>query len=107
VGCGRFRTDPSYLPEFRGYLVSLLQARERIRSALDLDEWARTEAMPSDEEITRLRQLIRRPRTTSAAGSAKLTAARSRRPSMPSERIRRAVQLGGSAIRPLLEEGLA
>jgi hypothetical protein len=60
LGCGHFRTDPSYLPELRGYLDSLLRARERIRSALDLDDWARAEAMPSDEEITRLRQLIRR-----------------------------------------------
>ena len=60
LGCGHFRTDPSYLPELRDYLDSLLQARERIRSAQDLDDWARAEATPSDEEITRLRQLIRR-----------------------------------------------
>ena len=26
----------------------------------DLDDWARTEAMPSDEEITRIRRLIAR-----------------------------------------------
>jgi site-specific recombinase XerD len=60
LGCGHFRSDPSYLPELRDYLDTLLQTRERIRSAQDLDEWARAEAMPSDEEITRLRQLIRR-----------------------------------------------
>ncbi|HUZ26487.1 MAG TPA: tyrosine-type recombinase/integrase [Streptosporangiaceae bacterium] len=60
LGCGHFRSDPSYLPELRDYLDTLLQARERIRSAQDIDEWARAEAMPSDEEITRLRQLIRR-----------------------------------------------
>jgi hypothetical protein len=34
--------------------------RERIRAATELDDWARAEAMPSDAEITRLRQLIRR-----------------------------------------------
>ena len=60
LGCGHFRSDPSYLPELRDYLDTLLQTRERIRSAHDLEEWAKAEAMPSDEEITRLRQLIRR-----------------------------------------------
>jgi hypothetical protein len=29
-------------------------------AATELDDWARAEAMPSDTEITRLRQLIRR-----------------------------------------------
>jgi rRNA maturation endonuclease Nob1 len=38
----------------------LLRTRERIRSARDLEEWARTDAMPSEQEIARLRQLIRR-----------------------------------------------
>ena len=38
----------------------LLRDRERIRAATELDDWARAEAMPSDAEITRLRQLIRR-----------------------------------------------
>ena len=60
VGCGHFRSDPSYLPELRDYLDTLLTSQERIRSATELDDWARTEAMPSDEEIQRIRQLIRR-----------------------------------------------
>jgi hypothetical protein len=60
LGCGHFRSDPSYLPELRDYLDTLLRTRERVRSACDLEEWARAEAMPSEEEITRLRQLIRR-----------------------------------------------
>lgn len=60
VGCGHFRSDPSYLPELRDYLDTLLKSQERIRSAAELDDWARTEAMPSDEEIQRIRQLIRR-----------------------------------------------
>jgi integrase len=60
LGCGHFRSDPSYLPELRDYLDTLLRDRERIRAATDLDDWARAEAMPSDAEITRLRQLIRR-----------------------------------------------
>ena len=42
------------------YLDTLLRDRERIRAATELDDWARAEAMPSDAEITRLRQLIRR-----------------------------------------------
>jgi hypothetical protein len=60
LGCGHFRSDPSYLPELRDYLDTLLRTRERIRSARDLEEWARTDAMPSEQEIARLRQLIRR-----------------------------------------------
>lgn len=106
LGCGHFRTDPSYLPELRGYLDSLLQARERIRSAADLDDWARAEAMPSDEEITRLRQLIRRAEhdlgqlgeadrrhVTAAVDAVRAT--------------RRTVHLGMPAISPPLHEGLA
>jgi hypothetical protein len=60
LGCGHFRSDPSYLPELRAYLDDLLGDRERLRAATDLEDWARTQAMPSDTEITRLRQLIRR-----------------------------------------------
>jgi integrase len=60
LGCGHFRSDPSYLPELRDYLDTLLRTRERVRSACDLEEWAKAEAMPSEAEITRLRQLIRR-----------------------------------------------
>jgi integrase len=60
LGCGHFRSDPSYLPELRAYLDNLLGDRERLHAATDLEAWARTQAMPSDTEITRLRQLIRR-----------------------------------------------
>src|SRR5664279_1231729 len=60
AACGHFRTGPSYLPELRDYLQTLLRNRERILAATALDEWAATEATPSDEEITRLRALIRR-----------------------------------------------
>jgi integrase len=63
VGCGHFRSDPSYLPELRGYLDMLLRNRERVRAAAELEEWARAEATPSDEEISRVRQLIRRIQT--------------------------------------------
>jgi len=60
LGCGHFRSDPSYLPELPDYLDTLLRDRERIHAATELDDWARAEAMSSDAEITRLRQLIRR-----------------------------------------------
>ena len=60
LGCGHFRSDPSYLPELRDYLDTLLRDRERIRAATELDDWAREQALPSETEITRLRQLIRR-----------------------------------------------
>lgn len=59
LGCGHFRTDPSYLPELRDYLQTLLRNRERIMAATDLDDWAAAEATPSEDEITRLRALIR------------------------------------------------
>jgi len=48
------------LPELRDYLQTLLRNCERILAATDLDEWAATEAIPSEYEITRLRALIRR-----------------------------------------------
>jgi len=46
-GCAHFRTDPSYLPELRGYLSKLLAARERL-----------TAALPAEEEIATVRRLI-------------------------------------------------
>jgi site-specific recombinase XerD len=56
VGCGHFRTDVSYLPD-------LLRNRERLRSAVDADDWAKAEALPSEEEIRRIRALIGRVKT--------------------------------------------
>jgi hypothetical protein len=60
VGCGHFGTDISYLPDLERYLADLLRHRERLAATLDADEWATTEAMPSDEEIKRIRRLIDR-----------------------------------------------
>lgn len=60
VGCDHFRTDVSYLPELQAHLDDLLRNRERILAATDVDDWARAEAMPSTEEITRIRRLIHR-----------------------------------------------
>ena len=58
AGCDHFRTDVSYLPDLQAYLDDLLRNRERVLAATDVEEWAKTEAMPSQEEITRIRRLI-------------------------------------------------
>lgn len=62
VGCEHFRTDISYLPDLQAYLDDLLRSRERLLATAELDAWARVDAMPSDEEITRIRRLITRIR---------------------------------------------
>jgi integrase len=62
VGCDHFSTDVSYLPDLAAYLDDLLRNRERVTAATDIDEWARAEATPSDDEITRIRRLIGRVR---------------------------------------------
>ena len=53
-------TDVSYLPDLQAYLDDLLRNRERLLAATDVEEWARAEAMPSEEEIRRIRRLISR-----------------------------------------------
>ncbi|MGO1381304.1 MAG: tyrosine-type recombinase/integrase [Corynebacterium sp.] len=61
LGCSHFRTDPSYLPELGEYLTQLLVSRERLLSADSaLEPWARDSALPSTEEIDRVRHLIHR-----------------------------------------------
>ena len=60
AGCDHFRTDVSYLPDLHAYLDDLLRNRERVLAATDIEEWAKTEAMPSQEEVTRIRRLISR-----------------------------------------------
>jgi integrase len=63
AGCDHFRTDISHLPELTAYLDDLLRTRERLAATLaGVDEWARADATPSTEEITRIRQLINRVR---------------------------------------------
>ncbi|WP_328841699.1 tyrosine-type recombinase/integrase [Streptomyces europaeiscabiei] len=58
VGCSHFRTDVSYLPDLEASLADLLRGRER-HAAFAADSWAKKEAMSSDEEITRVRRLIK------------------------------------------------
>jgi integrase len=61
VGCDHFRTTVAHLPDLQAYLDDLLRTRERLAAAIDgLDEWARADAIPTEEEITRIRRLINR-----------------------------------------------
>ena len=61
AGCDHFRTDVSYLPDLTAYLDDLLRTRERRAAAIDrVDEWARADATPAEDEITRIRRLIGR-----------------------------------------------
>ena len=60
TGCGHFRSDPSYLPELKSYLQQLLADRERLHAATDLQPWARAHAAPPDEQVSQVRELIRR-----------------------------------------------
>ena len=60
TGCGHFRSDPSYLPELKSYLQQLLADSERLHAAADLQPWARTHTAPPDEQISQVRDLIRR-----------------------------------------------
>jgi hypothetical protein len=59
LGCEHFSSDISYLPDLEAYLADLLRNRERIASMTTADEWAKVEAMPSQQEIDRVRRLIR------------------------------------------------
>jgi hypothetical protein len=54
-------TDVSCLPDLAAHLDDLLRTRERLTAAIDgVDEWARADATPAEEEITRIRRLISR-----------------------------------------------
>jgi integrase len=61
VGCDHFRTNIAFLPDLQAYLDDLLRTRERLAATIDrVDEWARADATPTEEEITRIRRLINR-----------------------------------------------
>ncbi|MFJ3505031.1 tyrosine-type recombinase/integrase [Streptomyces sp. NPDC090135] len=98
LGCDHFRTDPSYLPDLRTYLDTLLRDRERLAAATELDAWAQAEATPSEEEISRLRRLIRRVESDLDA----LTDEEREEIRQATSALRRsrAVQLGMPTLRP-------
>ncbi|WP_243709937.1 transposase [Mycobacterium marinum] len=61
AGCDHFRTNVAYLPDLQAHLDDLLRTRERLSAAIDgVDDWARVDAIPTQEEITRIRRLISR-----------------------------------------------
>ena len=67
LGCKHFRTDLSHLPTLEAYERQLVAARERLSAEAEVDgleRWARQVALPSDEEIERVRYLIGRIRET-------------------------------------------
>jgi integrase len=59
AGCDHFRTNVAFLPDLQAYLQDLLRTRERLAAAINgVDEWARADATPAEEEISRIRHLI-------------------------------------------------
>jgi hypothetical protein len=91
----------SYLPDLQAYLDDLLRSRERLLAATSgLDEWAKADALPSEEEITRIRRLITRIK----AGLGELTAAERDQIDQAVAVVRRhrAVMLGMPRIRQIL-----
>jgi hypothetical protein len=65
LGCKHFRTDLSHLPALEAYERQLVAARERLLAEAEVDgleRWARQAALPSQEEIERVRYLIGRLR---------------------------------------------
>ena len=98
AGCDHFRTDVSYLPDLTAYLDDLLRTRERLAAAISgVDDWARADATPAEEEITRIRHLISRIK----GDIAHLPAAERERTGEAVTVIRkhRAVSLGMPAVR--------
>jgi hypothetical protein len=61
VDCDHFRTNIAFLPDLQAYLEDLLRTREGLAATVEgVDEWARADATPTEEEITRIRRLINR-----------------------------------------------
>ncbi|MGO9292566.1 MAG: tyrosine-type recombinase/integrase [Streptosporangiaceae bacterium] len=99
AGCDHFRTDVSYLPDLTAYLDDLLRTRERLAAAIDgVDDWARADATPAQEEITRIRGLIARVKGDLAELSGTERAAID--DAVTTVRKHRAVTLGMPAHRP-------
>jgi len=99
AGCDHFRTDVSYLPDLTAYLDDLLRSREHLTAAIDgVDDWARADATPSQEEITRIRRLINRIKGDLAELGATEHAAIDE--AVTVLRRHRAISLGMPAIRP-------
>ena len=89
----------SYLPDLTAYLDDLLRSREHLAAAIDgVDDWARANATPSQEEITRIRRLINRIKGDLAELGTSEQASLDE--AITVLRRHRAVSLGMPAIRP-------
>jgi integrase len=101
AGCDHFRTDVSHLPDLAGYLDDLLRTRERLAASIEgVDEWARKDAMPAQEEIRRVRHLISQIRGDIARLDAGQRAQVDE--AVGVVRRHRAVHLGMPSVRPVL-----
>jgi hypothetical protein len=101
AGCDHFRTDVSHLPDLTGYLDDLLRTRERLAAAIDgVDEWARADATPAEEEIRRVRHLVNRIKGDIARLDASQRAQID--DAVTVARRHRAVHLGMPAVRTVL-----
>jgi len=97
--CDHFRTDVSCLPGLTACLDGLLRTRERLAAAIDgVDDRARADATPTEEQITQIRRLIGRIK----GDIAQLPAAERAQADQAVTAIRkhRAVNLGMPAIPP-------
>jgi integrase len=101
AGCDHFRTDVSHLPDLAGYLDDLLRTRERLAASIDgVDEWARKDAMPAEEEIRKVRYLIAQIRGDIARLDAGQRAQVDE--AVAVVRRHRAVHLGMPSVRPVI-----
>jgi hypothetical protein len=101
AGCDHFRTDVSHLPDLAGYLDDLLRTRERLAATIDgVDEWARADATPAEEEIRRVRHLVNRIKGDIARLDASQRAQID--DAVTAVRRHRAVHLGMPAVRTVL-----
>ena len=105
AGCDHFRTDVSHLPDLAGYLDDLLRTRERLAASIDgVDEWARADAMPAQEEIRRVRHLVSQIKGDIARLDAGQRAQIDE--AVGVVRRHRAVHLGMPSVRPVLPSPL-
>ena len=82
AGCDHFRTNIAFLPDLQAYLDDLLRTRERLAATIDgVDDWARADATPTEEEITRIRRLITASKATSLSSRRRASASTKRSPS--------------------------
>jgi integrase len=109
AGCDHFRTDVSYLPDLTAYLDDLLRTREKLTAMTGVDDWARDAATPPEQEISRIRQLIRQIENgTASLGPAERAATADAVTAIRKHRAATAaVHLGIPAIRAARQEHTA